>query len=72
MIDADIRDLVGLGETESVEFKVGTVSPAMLARVVSAFANTSGGKILIGVDERRGIVGCDLCGLGIGMGTVLP
>ena len=59
MIDTDIRELVSLGETEGVEFKVGTVSPAMLARVVSAFANTSGGKILVGVDERHGIVGCD-------------
>lgn len=59
MIDTDIRELANLGETEGVEFKVGTVNPTALARVVSAFANASGGKILVGIDERHGIVGCD-------------
>lgn len=59
MIDTEISELAANGETETVEFKTGTVHPPALARVVSAFANGVGGKILVGVDERRGIVGCD-------------
>lgn len=59
MLDTEIRELAARGETEAVEFKVGTVHPPALARVVSAFANSGGGKVLVGIDERRGIVGCD-------------
>ncbi|MGM0655555.1 MAG: AlbA family DNA-binding domain-containing protein [Thermodesulfobacteriota bacterium] len=59
MLDNEIRELAAIGETEEIEFKVGSVHPQALSRVVSAFANGIGGKILVGVDEKNGIVGCD-------------
>ncbi len=59
MLDNEIRELAAIGETEEIEFKVGAVQPQALSRVVSAFANGIGGKILVGVDEKNGIVGCD-------------
>ena len=60
MNDSDIRKLVQEGETSDVEFKTRIVHPQILSRNISAFANTSGGTILVGVDERHGIVGCDV------------
>ncbi|MDZ7579140.1 MAG: ATP-binding protein [Deltaproteobacteria bacterium] len=59
MLDKYIRELAAIGETEEIEFKVGrAVQPQALSRVVSAFANGIGGKILVGVDEKYWIVGC--------------
>ena len=59
MTNTDIRELVSHGESASVEFKTRISQPRILSRNISAFANTEGGKILVGIDERRGIVGCD-------------
>lgn len=56
--DQQLRDLIAAGENEKVEFKSRVAHPDLLARLLAAFANTEGGTILIGVDERTGIVGC--------------
>lgn len=45
------------GEGLFIEFKRLIHSPAKIARSISSFANTSGGHILIGVDDDRRIVG---------------
>ena len=52
-----IKQLVAGGESEIVEFKRTLPPQDVLARVLAAFANTSGGVLLVGVDERQGIVG---------------
>jgi len=54
-----IQEIISQGENTTVEFKTKISQPWILTRSISAFANTKGGKILVGVDERRGIVGCD-------------
>lgn len=45
------KALVAQGENEAVEFKTATVCPESLASEMVAFANTSGGHILLGVGD---------------------
>ena len=59
MTISEIQEIISRGENTTVEFKTKISQPWILTRNISAFANTKGGKILVGVDERRGIVGCD-------------
>jgi predicted HTH transcriptional regulator len=53
----NLLDLVAEGEGLRVEFKRLVHSAPKIARSITAFANTSGGVILIGVDDDRRIVG---------------
>lgn len=50
----DIIKLIAQGEGESVEFKV---KPTNIAETVCAMANTSGGHIIVGVDNKGKLVG---------------
>ena len=52
-----LLETVAEGEGLCIEFKRLVHSPAKIARSIAAFANTSGGHILIGVDDDRRIVG---------------
>jgi predicted HTH transcriptional regulator len=52
-----LLDLVAEGEGLRIEFKRLIHSAPKIARSITAFANTSGGVILIGVDDDRRIVG---------------
>ena len=52
-----LPELVGQGENEQIEFKRLVHSPSKIAKPITAFANTSGGVILIGVDDDKRIVG---------------
>jgi predicted HTH transcriptional regulator len=52
-----LLDLVSQGEGLRIEFKRLVHSAPKIARSITAFANTSGGVILIGVDDDRRIVG---------------
>ncbi len=45
------------GESSHLEFKRKVVNPRKIAREISAFANTKGGTILIGVDDNRTVCG---------------
>jgi hypothetical protein len=45
------------GENERIEFKARTPPDAQLARVLTAFANTNGGLIVIGVNQEGEVVG---------------
>jgi hypothetical protein len=52
--DDEIRPLLAMAESEELEFK-GSVPPrSVMAQQISAFANTSGGWLIIGVGERNG------------------
>ena len=52
-----LRELVRQGEGKHIEFKLKTNHPEKIVREVVAFANTNGGKLLIGVDDDKTIKG---------------
>lgn len=57
MLLPEIRKLVALGEGENIEFKRKVAHPDKIVREIVAFANTSGGHLLIGVDDDGSIPG---------------
>jgi predicted HTH transcriptional regulator len=52
-------ELLEAGEGLNVEFKRKVSTPEKIAREMIAFANTSGGVVIFGVDDDRSIVGVD-------------
>jgi predicted HTH transcriptional regulator len=52
-----IEKLIKLPETDELEFKTQVPDIELLAKYISAFANTKGGKLIIGVQEGRGAIG---------------
>ncbi len=54
-----IKQLIEQGENSAVEFKSSEARPESLAREIVAFANSSGGTILIGVEDSGKITGVD-------------
>lgn len=52
-----LRELVKQGEGNRLEFKLKTNHPEKIVREIVAFANTDGGKLLIGVSDDRTIKG---------------
>lgn len=52
-----LLERIALGEGITTEFKRLIHSPAKIARPLSAFANTRGGTMLVGVDDDGRIVG---------------
>lgn len=55
----DLRNLVATGESSFLEFKHKVASPEKIAREMVAFANTKGGRILIGVEDNGDITGIE-------------
>lgn len=53
----DLKRLVKTGEGTYLEFKKTISSPDKIAREACAFANTSGGMLLIGVNDDKSIIG---------------
>jgi predicted HTH transcriptional regulator len=53
----ELRALVSRGENMHLEFKLKTNHPDKIAREIVAFANTEGGKLLIGVADDKEIKG---------------
>lgn len=54
-----LREIIELGETDTVEFKRKFSGFEKIAKEMIALANTRGGKILVGVDDDGTIVGVD-------------
>jgi hypothetical protein len=52
-----IRKLISQGEHQQLDFKFGITDSRKIARTLSAFANTDGGCILIGVKDNGAIAG---------------
>lgn len=52
----ELKELLTKPESERLEFKSGEVRPNVVAQVLGAFANTSGGTLVWGFDERHGRV----------------
>ena len=58
-MENDIIELMSRGESHNVELLHSDVSPLVLAKVISAFANADGGTILLGVSDSSTIDGVD-------------
>lgn len=52
-----LKELVKQGEGNRLEFKLKTNHPEKIIREIVAFANTNGGKLLVGVDDDKRILG---------------
>lgn len=57
MITKYLRQLIEQGENQHLDFKFEVNDAPKLARTFSAFANTEGGKLLIGVKDNGAIAG---------------
>ena len=53
----DLKNLIQTGESTHLEFKRTIPTAKKIAREIAAFANTSGGTILIGVDDNGTVPG---------------
>src|SRR5690554_5108583 len=58
MDERTLFDLVGVVEHEALDFKRGV--PSSDIRDIPAMAMTDGGLIVLGVDDDRRVVGCEL------------
>ncbi|MEQ8573732.1 MAG: ATP-binding protein, partial [Fulvivirga sp.] len=47
----ELKRLVSQGESETLEFKRKVAHPEKIVKEIVAFANTKGGKLLIGVSD---------------------
>ena len=54
-----LQDLINQGEHVNQDFKFRIDDQRKIARTLCAFANTSGGSLLIGVKDNRKIAGCN-------------
>jgi predicted HTH transcriptional regulator len=52
-----IRKLIAEGEHQQLDFKFGITDSRKIARTLAAFANTDGGRLLIGVKDNGSIAG---------------
>ncbi|MBK7029712.1 MAG: ATP-binding protein [Bacteroidales bacterium] len=55
--DGHIRKLISQGEHQQLDFKFGINDSRKIARTLVAFANTDGGRLLIGVKDNGSIAG---------------
>ena len=53
----ELKNLLSSGETETIEFK-GNPNESFY-KTISAFANTKGGRILLGIDKNGNLKGVD-------------
>ncbi|MBC8228873.1 ATP-binding protein [bacterium] len=52
-----LEDIIANGEDSQVEVELDEIHPNQLAGEMVAFANTYGGRILLGIDDEGNIVG---------------
>ncbi|HUH73380.1 MAG TPA: ATP-binding protein [Chitinophagales bacterium] len=55
-----LKSYISMGEHEEQDFKLYISSKYKIAKTIIAFANTSGGRILIGVDDRGNLNKIDI------------
>src|SRR6266700_6059805 len=44
-------------EGQSIEYKLSLTGPEVLARVIASFANTAGGRIIVGIGDDESVLG---------------
>jgi predicted HTH transcriptional regulator len=54
---SQVQEMISAGESTTVEFKRKFTDPEKMAKELTAFANTKGGHLLIGIDDDRKFVG---------------
>lgn len=54
---SELRQLIEQGESRTLDFKFRIDDQKKIARTLASFANTSGGKLLVGVKDNGKIVG---------------
>ena len=52
----EVLDIIAGGETSKVQFKLNVTNATSIAQEIVAFANTKGGLIIIGVNDKTGAV----------------
>ncbi len=57
--EQQVRDIIQHGETDQVELKAEVRDAGLLSRIISGFANGSGGVVVIGAQSPHHIPGCD-------------
>ena len=57
MQEAEIRRLIRQGEDSYTEFKEAMAHPDDLAATIVAFANTDGGRLIVGVSDEGTVTG---------------
>lgn len=55
----ELEKLIAKGEGVQLDFKQSITNQKKIARTLVAFANNSGGKLLIGVKDNGTLLGCD-------------
>ena len=56
----DIEELIERGETQSLEFKESLKLKEEIGETISAFSNSDGGTVIIGVSDGGGVFGVDI------------
>ena len=59
MTYSQLLRLIDKGESQTLDFKRKITHPKKIAKTLVSFANTQGGKLLIGVDDDKKIIGVD-------------
>lgn len=54
-----LQELIKEGESKTLEFKETLPKNDSIAKTVIAFSNTSGGKLIVGINDQREVVGID-------------
>jgi len=57
-VNEEILELINHGDNNRVAFRRHTGGPNLLSKILSSFANASGGKLIIGVGDEGKIYGC--------------
>lgn len=57
MTKLEILEFIRNGESSYIEFKLDSVNPNDLAEVFVGFANSDGGKVLLGINDNGDIAG---------------
>ena len=58
--EESLENLIKGGESETLEFKEKMPDRLAIAKAISAFANSGGGRLLIGVNDSGQLIGCEL------------
>jgi len=56
----DIEELIERGETQSLEFKESSGLKEEIGETISAFSNSDGGMVIVGVSNSGGVLGADI------------
>ena len=59
MTEQKLKELIERGENSSIEFKSCSVRAETVAKEMISFANSSGGLVLLGIEDDGSVSGLD-------------